>query len=323
MSDVINWGVLGASKFARTQMAPAIHAASGARLYGLASSSAEKAAGFQSFQPDLQLYDTYDALLADPNIHVVYVPLPNHLHVEFVHKALDAGKHVLCEKPIAMAATDIDPLIAKRDATGLLATEAFMIVHHPQWQRACHLVQDGAIGTLIHVDGTFTYNNPDPQNIRNTAASGGGGIPDIGVYTYGATRWVTGQDPIDITHADITFENGVDTIARVSAQFDGFTAHWVNSMRMHPMQSMVFHGDKGALRLTAPFNPNVFDIAQIELHQPDLGLRVERFPADNHYVNQVESFCRSVSSGAPYPWSLEQARGTQQMIDRVFEKAKS
>lgn len=303
-------------------MAPAIHTAPGARLHALATSSTDKAAGFQAFQPDLKVYTDYDTLLADLDIDAVYIPLPNHLHVDHTLKAMDAGKHVLCEKPIAMTAAEIDPIIAKRDETGLLAAEAYMIVHHPQWQRAKHLVQDGAIGTLIHVDGTFTYNNPDPTNIRNTPKKGGGGIPDIGVYTYGATRWVTGQEPTKITHADITFENGVDVIARVSAQFDGFTAHWVNSMRMHPRQDMTFHGDKGLIRLTAPFNPNVFDIAKIEIHQPDLGLRVERFPAENHYKNQVQAFCKSITTGADYPWPLEQARGTQTMIDAVFEAAK-
>jgi predicted dehydrogenase len=174
----------------------------------------------------------------------------------------------------------------------------------------------------MHVDGMFTYNNAsDAANIRQDPAKGGGGIPDIGVYTYGATRFVTGQEPTAITHADLTFENGVDVVARVAAQFSGFSAHWVNSMRMHSYQHMAFHGDKGVLRLTAPFNPNVYDVAQIELHQPDLGLRVERFPAVNHYVLQVEAFCRSVRLSEPFAWTLEDARGTQVMIDRVYAKA--
>lgn len=197
-----------------------------------------------------------------------------------------------------------------------------MIVHHPQWQRAKHLLQDGAIGRLIHVEGVFTYNNSaDAGNIRNKPDMGGGGIPDIGVYTYGATRFVTGQEPTRITHADITWENGVDVIARVSAQFEGFSAHWVNSMRMHPLQDMTFHGDEGVMRLTAPFNPNVFDGARIEVHQPNAAVRVERFPSDNHYKLQVEAFCRSIQTGAPFAWTLEDARGTQAMIDRVFEAA--
>ncbi|WP_420860712.1 Gfo/Idh/MocA family protein [Algirhabdus cladophorae] len=323
MEKPVRWGVLGASKFARQHMAPAIHAADGAVLAGLATSDPAKAAPFVAFQPDLQVFGDYEALLAASDIDAVYIPLPNHLHIEWAHKALEAGKHVLCEKPIALQADEIDALIALRDKTGLLAAEAYMIVHHPQWQRAKHLLQDGAIGELMHVEGVFTYNNAaDVGNIRNRPNVGGGGIPDIGVYTYGATRFMTDQEPQAITHADLTWENDVDVVARVSAQFDGFTAHWVNSMRMHPLQDMTFHGDEGILRLTAPFNPNVFDGAKIEIHQTGNAVRVERFPSDNHYKLQVESFCQSVRTGAPYAWTLEQARGTQLMIDRVFEAAK-
>ena len=316
--SVTNWGILGASKFAKEQMGPALHAAKGARLAGLGTSSEDKAQGFKDFAPDLAMYDSYESLLAAPEIDAVYIPLPHHLHVEWALKALDAGKHVLVEKPVAMAAEHIDPLIAKRDETGLFCAEAYMIVHHPQWQRVKHLLADGAIGRLIHVNGIFTYDNSgDPGNLRNTKGSGGG-IPDIGVYTYGATRWATGQEPTEITHAQIDYENGVDVIARVSAQFDGFTATWVNSMRMHLFQEMIFHGAEGVIKLTAPFNANVYDGARIEIHQPGLGLRVERFPAANQYVNQVEAACRSIQAQESYPWSLEDARGTQVMIDQVF-----
>lgn len=321
MTDHLRWGILGAANFAYEHMAPAIHAANGAELAAIGTSDPAKAAPFQKFVPGLKVYQGYDTLLSDPSIDAVYIPLPNHLHVDWTLKAIEAGKHVLTEKPIAMKAEDIDPLIAARDKAGVLAAEAYMIVHHPQWQRARHLIQDGAIGTLMHVDGLFTYNNPDPSNIRNDASTGGGGIPDIGVYTYGSTRWATGAEPEAITHADITFENGVDVIARVSAQFPGFTAHWVNSMRMHPIQTMTFVGDEGIVRLTAPFNAGVFDIAEVEVHQPGLGMRVERFPVDNQYKLQVEAFCRSVREGVPYAWTLEDARGTQAMIDQVFAKA--
>ena len=319
-SEPIRWGILGAANFAQEHMGRAIHAAEGAELYALATSSPEKALPFKAFCPTLKVHDSYEALLDDPEIEAVYVPLPNHLHVEWTLKALEAGKHVLTEKPIALKAGEIDALIEKRDATGLLAAEAYMIVHHPQWQRTRALLQDGAIGDLVHVDGVFTYFNPDLGNIRNDASKGGGGIPDIGVYTYGCTRWATGEEAEEITHADLDFENGVDVVARVAARFPSFTAHWVNSMRMHPWQHMSFHGTEGVIRLTAPFNANVFDVAQVELHQADMGRRFERFPTVNHYVEQVQNFGKSVRDGAAYPWTLEDAKGTQALIDRVFEK---
>ena len=329
MTDPVRWGVLGAADFARRQMARAIHSAQGAEFVALATSSPDKAAGFLAFNPNLRIHDSYEALLADPDIDAVYIPLPNHLHVEWTKKVLAAGKHVLTEKPIAMTAPEIDDLIAARDATGLLAAEAYMIVHSAQWQRARQLLRDGAIGKLIHVDGLFSYDNAsDTGNIRNRSETGGGGIPDIGVYTYGATRWMTGQEPVAITHADVDFENGVDVLARVSARFDGFTAHWVNSMRMHPFQEMTFMGEEGVIRLTAPFNANLYGPAVVELHR-NVGseghgetVTTERFAAENQYVNQVEAFGRTIREGADYAWSLEDARGTQAMIDAVFANAK-
>ena len=321
----VNWGILGAAKFAREHMGPALHAASGARLYGVASRSGD-ISGFQAFAPDVVAFDSYDALLAEPQIDAVYIPLPNHLHIEWAQKALRAGKHVLCEKPIAMTAQEIDPLIALRDETGLLCAEAYMIVHHPQWQRAREIVQQGGIGDLVLVEAVFSYDNSaDTSNIRNKPETGGGGLPDIGVYTFGATRFVTGQEP-DRLAAQITWESGVDVFAHVTGDFPGFRYSSVTSMRMHPRQEVTFHGRDGVLKLTAPFNPNVFGEAQLHWQRNVHGggapsVTVERWPGVNHYVLQVEAFGRSVREGVDYPATLEFAKGTQAMIDLVFEVA--
>jgi predicted dehydrogenase len=269
-------------------------------------------------------FDSYDALLADPEIDAVYIPLPNHLHVEWAKKAMRAGKHVLCEKPIAMKADEIDALIALRDETGLLCAEAYMIVHHPQWHRAREIVQSGGIGDLVLVDAVFSYDNSaDVENIRNTPETGGGGIPDIGVYTFGSVRFVTGQEPATVA-AQITWENGVDVFAHVTADFASFRYSSVTSMRMHPRQEVSFHGRDGVLKLTAPFNPAVFGEAQLQWQRNKHSggppsVTIERWPDANHYVLQVEAFCRSVREGAAYPATLEFAKGTQAMIDQVFE----
>lgn len=318
MQEPIRWGILGAAHFARTQMGPAIHAAKGARLAGLATSSPDKARDFAAFAPGLQVYDGYEALLVDPQIDAVYIPLPNHMHVEWSLRAIEAGKHVLCEKPMAMRAAEYQQLIDARDRSGLQVAEAYMIVHHPQWQRTRALVAEGAIGTLRHVNGLFTYDNSsDPGNIRNKPDTGGGGIPDIGVYTMGSTRWVTGQEPQEL-EAQVTWENGVDVKAEISARFDGFSHFSMVSMRLHPYQEMVFHGTEGLIRLTAPFNPNVYGAARVEWHRSGGDVVVETFPSANHYVTQVEAFGRAIHGAEPFAWPLEQARGTQEMIDRVF-----
>jgi predicted dehydrogenase len=319
MTKPIRFGVLGAAKFAREFMARAIHAAEGAELAAIATSSPEKAAPFQAFCPTLTVHDSYDDLLADPTIDAVYIPLPNHLHVEWTIKALEAGKHVLCEKPIAMFTDEYERLIAARDASGKLAAEAYMIVHHPQFERARQLVQGGAIGKLRLVDTVFSYNNADQtDNIRNRPDTGGGALPDIGVYIFGGARYVTGAEPIAVPHANIVLENGVDVFTQVNADFGSFDYQGVVSMRLANRQYMTFHGDAGHLTLTAPFNAGVYDQAELVLETSN-GRQVERWPGVNHYVLQVQNFVTSVQTGADYPCPLEFSRGTQKMIDMVFE----
>ena len=313
----VRWGILGASNFARQHMGPAIHAASGAKLAALATSNPDKAAGFQAFCPDIKVHASYDALLNDPAIDVVYIPLPNHLHVEWTLKALDAGKHVLCEKPICMQADEFNALMSRRDQTGLIAAEAYMIVHHPQWQWVKAQVAEGAIGSLRHVSGKFSYDNRDMENIRNRPETGGGALRDIGVYVFGSTRFVTGEEPGELA-ARIRWENGVDSFTEVIAEFPGFLYSAYISTRMHPYQEMVFHGDAGLIRLTAPFNANVFGEARVELWKPGLEVETKRWPAANHYVLQVEAFGRSVTEGVDYACPLEFSYGTQAMIDRAL-----
>jgi predicted dehydrogenase len=319
-----SWGVLGASSFAREHMARAIHEAEGARLAALATSSAERAEGFRAFAPDLRVHASYEDLLADPGVDAVYIPLPNHLHVEWSLKALAAGKHVLVEKPVALRATDIDPLIEARDRSGLFATEAFMIVHHPQWARVRALLDDGAVGELQHVDATFSFNNADDvRNIRNRRETGGGSLPDIGVYTLGSIRWASRTEAADVA-ARIRWENEIDVWAHVTGTLEGsgrgLTFSAMTSIRLAPRQEVVFHGSTGVLRAVVPFNAGVAGEAQLHLHRDD-AVTVERFPTARQYALQVEAFGRHVRDGAPYVWSLEDARATQALIDRVYDVA--
>lgn len=319
----VNWGILGAANFALEHMGPAIHAAKGARLAGVASRSGD-ISKFQAFAPDARSFDSYEAMLADPEIDAIYIPLPNHLHVEWSLKAMAAGKHVLCEKPMTLRADEFDALIAKRDETGLVCAEAYMIPHHPQWQRAKELYEQGAIGDLVLVDTVFSYDNSqDLENIRNRPETGGGSLGDIGVYTFGCVRLVTGQEP-EAVEARIRRENDVDVFAHVTADFASFRYASVTSMRMAPRQYVSFHGTEGVMTLTAPFNASIFGEARLELHKPVHGggvqaVTTERWPGVNQYVLQVEAFGRSVQDGAAYPVPLEFVRGTQEMIDRVFE----
>ena len=318
----VRWGILGASRFAREHMGPAIHAAAGAELYALATSDPAKARGFTAFCPTLTVHASYEALLADPMVEAVYLPLPNHLHVEWALKALAAGKHVLVEKPAALNVEGIDRLIAARDASGLLAAEAYMIVHHPQWQRAKHWLEAGEIGRLRHVDAAFSFHLTDLGNIRNRADAGGGALRDIGVYTFGSARFVTSSEPVDLS-ARLVMENGIDSFAQVAGIMDGphgrFSYGSMTSMRLYNRQVVTFQGDAGMIRLEGgPFNANVNDLAEVELHQGGNRVTTERFPTANHYVLQVEAFGRTLRGGAAYPCPLEFVRGTQAMMDEVY-----
>ena len=316
--SVTRWGILGAAKFARQHMGPAIAAAQGAELVALATSSAEKAKPFQKFAPNLTVYSDYDALLADPNIDAVYIPLPNDLHQPWALKTLAAGKAVLVEKPVGMNVAQIDELITARDATGIFAAEAYMIVHHPQWQKMRDLVQSGALGKLRRVSSTFSYDNrADPSNIRHSAAQGGGGLRDIGVYTLGGVRFVTGQEATRILSKQLTMEHGVDVHALISAEFDGFTHDSTTSMRMVPWQYAEFQGEDAIARLTAPYNPLVFGEAQLEVIKNDGTQELFRWPNTNHYVLQVEAFQRAIR-GETYACPLEFSRGTQAMLDDIL-----
>jgi len=315
----VRWGILGAAKFAREFMGPALTLAAGGRVTALATSDPAKAEPFRVFAPGLRVHGSFEALLADPDVDAVYIPLPNALHVEWSLKAMKAGKHVLCEKPMAMRAPEFDALIAARDAAGVLAAEAFMIVHHPQWQRARQLLADGAVGRLWRIDAAFSFNNRDPGNIRNRADMGGGGLRDIGVYVMGGARFATGVEATQV-EARIQWDDGVDAYATIAAKFGHVDYSGFTSIRMHPRQEITFHGEAGVLRLPVPFNARVFGEARLELHR-GMETTIERWPAVNQYELQAAAFNRAVTTGEAYACPLEFSRGTQAMIDQAFASA--
>ncbi len=318
MAKTIGWGILGAAKIARDWVAPAIHAAPGGRIAAIASLTPGKAEALAAPYEGVTVHDDYDALLADPAVDAIYVPLPNSLHVDWTIRAMRAGKHVLCEKPIALKAAEIERLIALRDETGLVCAEAFMVVHHPQWARVRALLADGTIGELRHVQGAFSFYNDDPVNIRNDAAQGGGALRDIGVYPAVTTRFATGREPLGVA-TRIDWENGIDTTARVWAEFSGFTMDFYVSMRMHPRQEMVFHGTDGWLRVATPFNAKLYGDDVLEIRDRSGAVRLERFALVDQYRVQIEAFNRAITEGREFACPLEFSRGNQAMIDAIYK----
>jgi len=317
MAESVRWGVLSAAKIAKEWLCPAIHNCTDGHLAAIASRTPGKAADLAKPYRGVKLFDDYDALLTSSDIDAVYIPLPNAAHVEWTNRALDAGKHVLCEKPIALKAEEIDGLISARDRSGLLAAEAFMVVHHPQWKRIRELLSEGVIGDLRHVQGAFSFFNDDLKNIRNDASQGGGALRDIGVYPSVTTRFATGEEPKK-ARSKITWDNGIDATARVWAEFPSFSLDFYVSMRMHPRQEMVFHGSNGWIKVLTPFNAKLYGDDVLEIRDQTGSIRLERFPMVDQYVQQINAFNSSILNSSDYPCTLEFSRGNQVMIDMIY-----
>ena len=316
--DHIRWGILGASGFARKTMAPALNEARRSRLAAIATRDPARAAPFAAIAPGLRVHDSYEALLADPEIDAVYVPLPNALHVEWSVRAAEAGKAVLCEKPIALQASDFDRLIAARDGSRRLIAEAWMPAHHPQWHKVRDLIAGGMLGRLHTVTGAFTYGLADPTNIRLSATLAGGALRDIGVYPIGAFRFATGLEPVPLW-ADAVVEEGVDTSAWVQARAGDVRFNFHVSMRTTRYQSMIFEGDAGRLTVAAPFNAGQYGQADLILARDGRASETMSFPDARQYALQVEAVAAHLLDGAEFPYPLEASRGTQAAMDAMFD----
>ncbi|MEX2367583.1 MAG: Gfo/Idh/MocA family oxidoreductase [Pseudohongiellaceae bacterium] len=317
----IRWGVLGAARIATTRMIPAIHMAQNSRLTAIASRDKNRANQLAQDYALENAFSDYDALLASDAIDVVYIPLPTGMHTEWVLKALAAQKHVLCEKPMGMSSSDIDQIIDAQKSTGLVVGEAFMVAQHPQWKKVRDLIENGAIGCLRYVEGSFSYFNNNPDSYKNKPELGGGGLRDIGVYPLLCTRLATGRDPLR-AKATIDWDPDfkIDRFARCELDFDGFTLDFYCATQLSRRQCMTFHGEKGWIRVPVPFNAQEWGAARVEVCQGDpTWLEIFEWPSENQYALQVENFASSVLGGTSFTMSLENSRTNQSIIDALFE----
>ena len=320
---MFRWGILSTARIGREQVIPQLQDSENGVVTAIASRDHARARELADrFGAPLAFW-SYEGLLASDEVDGVYIPLPTSQHIEWSIKAAQAGKHVLCEKPIALHADEIAPLIAARDANNVLVCEAFMVTYHPQWRKVRALIGDGAIGRLRHVQGAFSYFNIDPDNMRNQPELGGGGLPDIGVYPTVSTRFSTGREPLRVqavVERDPGF--GTDIYASVKADFGDFEMGFYCSTQMALRQSMVFHGEKGFIEVTAPFNAGDYGHAVVTLHNVDHEeARTFRFPGVRQYRLQAEAFVRKVQGGEEEIFTLEQSVLNQRFIDAVYRAA--
>jgi predicted dehydrogenase len=325
----VRWGILGVAKIAVEKVIPAMQLGENAEIVAIASRDRAKAEAAARRLGIPKAYGSYEALLADPEVEAVYNPLPNHLHVPWSIRAAEAGKHVLCEKPIAMNTAEARTLIAARDRTGVVMGEAFMVRTHPQWIRIMELVRSGRIGQLRSAIGAFSFYNVDAANVRNVREFGGGGLMDIGCYPIKTSRMVFGEEPERVSGTvirDPRFTN-VDAMASAILEYPSGHCVFSCSMQIALNQSMRFFGTKGFVEPEIPFNAPGGAVTRITIDDGrDLnggGATVEEFPACDQYTLQGDRFSQAIREGTPIAVPLEDALRNMAVIDAIFRSAET
>ena len=324
----VKWGVLGVAKIATEKVIPAMQKGEASEIFGIASRDAVKASEAANRLGVPRAYGSYEDLLADPDIEAVYNPLPNELHVPWTVRALDAGKHVLCEKPIALDANEAAQLVAARDRSGKLVAEAFMVRFHPQWRRAKELSGTGAIGGVRAIQTFFCYRLLDPANVRNIPP-GGGGLYDIGCYAILTARYIFGAEPMRVAGVMDRDPNFMtDRLFSGLIEFPGARhLSFTVGTQLAGHQRVTIAGEEGRIEIEIPFNAPPDRPTRILIDSgADLfggGARIEEFPVCDQYALQGDAFSRAIldKSGLPYP--IEDAIANMRVIDAMFRSAKS
>lgn len=324
MSDrKLRWAVLGAGKFVTSVAIPAMAECSKTQVSGIASRSAEKARAATERLGLPKYYSSYEDALQDQEIDVIYNALPNHLHVEWSLRAAEAGKHVLCEKPIALTIDDCLRLIEARDRTKVIIGEAFMIRHHSQWKRVLQLAAR-EIGEVRSVIATFSYNNQDPANIRNQSEYGGGALWDIGCYLVLVSRMVFRSEPRSVYSAmDRDSNFGVDRLTSAVLTFPEGHAIFSCGTQMAPFQNVQVIGTNGRVEVHIPFNAPLDRHCAITIQRgkfPEGALEQETFRA-NQYAIQADEFSQAIEKKTPLATTLEDSAANVRVIQALLESA--
>lgn len=326
--EPVRFGVISTARIGLERVIPAMQKSGDVVIDAIASRDLDRAKDTAKTFGIKKAYGSYDELLADSEIEAVYNPLPNHLHVPVSIDAAKAGKHVLCEKPIALDADEAKQLIETRDETGVVIAEAFMVRHHPQWRKVLDLVQDGRIGELRAMQAVFSYMNRDPGDVRNQVDIGGGGIYDIGCYPTVTSRFLFQEEPVRalaLIERDPDFHT--DRLASAILHFPKGQAQFICSTQLTPQQRCQILGTEGRIELDIPFTPLESETSRLMIdngsHRGFDAAEEIRFEGINQYTLQGDHFARVVRGEATLDFPLEDAVSNMAVIDALYRSGES
>ncbi|WP_342363742.1 Gfo/Idh/MocA family oxidoreductase [Terrarubrum flagellatum] len=329
MPRKVRWGVLSTAQIGVNQVIPAMQAGAYCEIVGIASREEERARDVANKLGIPQAFGSYEALLASPDIEAIYNPLPNHLHAALTIQALEAGKHVLCEKPIALNAEEARGILAAQRRTGRIVAEAFMVRFHPQWRQARELILEGRLGDVRSIQTIFSYFLTDPENIRNRADIGGGGLYDIGCYAVNAARFLFGEEP---TRAIGLFDRdplmATDRLTSGLVEFpEGRHLTFTCATQLVPCQRVQVLGSRARIEIQIPFNaPRAVSATMVLDDGRDLvggGRETIELAACDQYTLQGDAFSQAVLGERALEWGLEDAVANMRVIDALFRSARS
>ncbi|MEQ9401417.1 MAG: Gfo/Idh/MocA family oxidoreductase [Longimicrobiales bacterium] len=323
MSDRVRWGVLSTANIGRWAVNPAIQASSNGVLLAVASRTADRARAFAEQHGIARHYGSYEALLDDPDVDAVYIPLPNSLHRDWAVRAAEAGKHVLCEKPLALTAAECGEMSAAAEEAGVLLMEAFMYRFHPRTERVLSMVRTGLLGEIRTVRSAFTFRLKKPDNIRLDPDLGGGALMDVGCYCVNVSRTLTDAEPVEVMATARWTDRGVDDELTGIIRFaDGATAHFDCALTMERAEFYEVAGTDGYLRSEAAFLPGTDDVVLREMRER--GEEVEhRVVGADQYRLMVEHFADCVRSGRPVRYPASEAAANMAVIEALYRSARN
>src|SRR5947209_5906938 len=329
MPAKVKWGVLSTAGIALRRVIPAMQNSEWCEIAAIASRSSSKAQEAAHKLGISKAYGSYEELLAEPEIEAIYNPLPNHLHVPWSIKAAEAGKHVLCEKPLSLNVREGRKLLEARDRCGVKIGEAFMVRTHPQWLRTRELIHSGRIGELRSAVGYFGYYDADPQSVANIAAIGGGAVMDIGCYPIKTSRFIFGEEPLRVLAVmDRDPQMKIDRLSSTILEYPSGQCIFTAGMQVVYYQKMQFFGTKGRIDVELPFGPPIDKPSRIFIDDgtnlyANGSAAIESFPVCNQFTIQGDEFSKAIRGMGEIPNPLEDALRNMAVIDAVYRSAET